>query len=82
MSRETLHRLVEELPESEVPTAERVLLALRAMVDPVTEALDKAPIDDEAVTEEEQSAVAEAWDEHRRGEGLTTAELKRDLGLQ
>jgi hypothetical protein len=39
------------------------------------------PEDDEPETEEEAAAVATAWEEHRRGEHLTTEELRRKLGL-
>jgi hypothetical protein len=81
MSRETLHRLVDELPEADVPTAERVLIGLRATADPVRRALDSASLDDEPESDEERAAVAEAWAEHRRGEGLSTEELRKELGL-
>ncbi|HVT19618.1 MAG TPA: hypothetical protein VHQ90_25975 [Thermoanaerobaculia bacterium] len=79
--RENLHRLIDELPEADLATAVRVLEALRATADPVRQALDRAPLDDEPETAEEASAVAAAWEEHRRGEHLTTDEMRRKLGL-
>jgi len=79
--RENLHKLIDELPDTDLPTAERVLEALRATADPVRQALDSAPEDDEPEADEEAAAVATAWEEHRRGEHLTTEELRRKLGL-
>ena len=29
----------------------------------------------------ERGAISEAWAEHERGEGLSTEQLRRDLGL-
>jgi hypothetical protein len=50
--------------------------------DPVLRALRAAPADDEAETDAERSAVEEALQEVRDGKpGLSTAELKRELGL-
>jgi hypothetical protein len=84
MTRETLHQLVEALDEQDVPTAGRVLRALRdsrQVSDPLR-ALDLAPEDDEPETPEERAAVEEALREIREGKpGLTTEELKRELGI-
>jgi hypothetical protein len=82
-SRDALHRLVEELPESEVQRAERVLDALKdaAEHEGPLYSLENAPADDEPETTAERAAVAEAWDEHRRDEGFSTEQLRRDLGL-
>ena len=79
--RDNLHKLIDELPEADLPTAERVLEALRATADPVGQALDSALEDDEPETDEEAAAIATAWEEHRKGEHLTTEELRRKLGL-
>jgi hypothetical protein len=46
--RDALHKLVDDLPDEELPTATRVLEALRATTDPVLRALSTAPADDEA----------------------------------
>ncbi len=81
MTRDTLHRLVDELPDEEVGTAARVLAALGATANPLLRSLLHAPEDDEPQTPAERAAVAEAWAEHRRGEGSTTEELRRELGL-
>lgn len=82
-SRDALHRLVEELPDSEVQRAERVLEALKDAAEDVGPlySLDTAPPDDEPETAAERAATSEAWAEHERGEGLSTEQLRRDLGL-
>ncbi|HZF12208.1 MAG TPA: hypothetical protein VFE33_25760, partial [Thermoanaerobaculia bacterium] len=81
MTRETLHQLIDELPDADLPTAARVLEALHATGDLVRQALDHAPEDDEAETAEETTAVASAWQERQRGETLSTEEVRRRLGL-
>lgn len=66
-TRETLHRLVDELPESAWNEAERYLRGLQTD-DPVLRALLTAPQDDEPESEKERALVQEARDEVARGE--------------
>ena len=75
--RESLHRLVDELPEEEIGLARRYLQALRrgAVYDL------EAWIDDEPLTEEEREAVREAREDVEAGRVHTLDEVKRDLGL-
>jgi hypothetical protein len=77
----TLHRIIEELPESELVAAERFLAYLRDMADPVRRALLTAPWDDEPETEDERQAVQEAHNELARGEVYPLDEVRRELGL-
>ena len=79
-SKATLHRLIEELPESELVAAERFLAYLRDLADPVRRALLTAPWDDEPETEEERQAVEEARAELARGEKIPDADLWKRLG--
>jgi hypothetical protein len=79
-ARDRLHRLIDELPESELPAAERFLHYLRATADPVLWALLEAPPDDEPETEEERRAVQEARAELARGEVRTLEEVRCELG--
>jgi hypothetical protein len=79
-TRDTLYRLIDELPESELATAERFLNYLRATADPVLRALLEAPPDDEPETHEERQAVQEAREELARGEVRTLEEVRRELG--
>jgi hypothetical protein len=78
-SRDSLHRLVDDLPETEISRAERLLEVLKETAAPPRYTLENAPEDDEAETPEEAAAVAEAWRDHREGKSLTTEELKREL---
>jgi hypothetical protein len=80
-TRDTLHRLLDELPESELAAAERFLHYLRTMADPVLRALLEAPLDDEPETDDERQAVQEAREELARGEVRTLEEVRRELGL-
>jgi hypothetical protein len=78
-TRDTLHRLIDELPESELGTAERFLHYLYATTDPVLQALIEAPLDDEPETDDERQAVQEARAELARGEVRTLEEVRREL---
>ena len=83
MTRETLHRLVDDLDEGDLPTAARVLTALRetgAEAGPFY-SLDTAPPDDEPETPEERAAVEEALREIGSGSGIPHEEVKRRWGL-
>ena len=80
--RETLHQLVDKLPESEVAAATRYLEYLSvARQDPFLRALIQAPLDDEPETEEERTAIAEGRAALQRGDVVSHEELRRDLGL-
>lgn len=77
----TLHRIIEELPESELVAAERFLAYLRDMADPVRRALLTAPWDNEPETENERQAMQEARNELARGEVYPLDEVRRELDL-
>ena len=80
-ARTKLHDLVESLPSEDVPTALRVLEALSSSSDPVPFALRDIPFDDEAETEEEREAVAEAYRDIEEGRGIPHDEVMRKYGL-
>ncbi len=80
-SRTTLHRLVDALPEEDVTTAGRLLAGLAVTADPVERALLLAPVDDEPDSDDEDGGLTEARQELARGEGISTEELERELGL-
>ncbi len=50
-------------------------------LDPVTLSLLNAPVDDEPLTEEDIKEIEEADEDIRRGDVMSTEELKRRLGL-
>ncbi|MGH7857509.1 MAG: hypothetical protein ACREQY_09275 [Candidatus Binatia bacterium] len=79
--REHLRQLIEELPEAEVPAAERALAALVSRADPLRALLESAPLDDEPETEEERDAVAEARADRDAGRLTSHDEVKRSLGI-
>jgi hypothetical protein len=82
VTKERLHELVEVLPEQRRETAARVLEALAGLdEDEPLYTAETAPLDDEPETDEERAAVAEALEASARGEVVTTAELRRRLGL-
>lgn len=77
--RTTLHTLVDELPEPELPAARRFLEYLRQAADPVWLALESAPLDDEPVTEDDEIAIREGLADKARGETLSHDEVKQLL---
>lgn len=76
LTRDQLHHLIDELPESEIDTAGRFL---QARTDPLLRALMDAPPDDEPETEEERAAVAEARSEIARGEWSRWGDVEQRL---
>jgi len=81
-SKERIYKLINELPEEELPAAERFLRYLCDIGgDPVKSALTKAPEDDEAITHKEEEMINEAKAAYERGEVLTDEELNKELGI-
>jgi hypothetical protein len=76
-----LHELIDSLAENDIPTAARVLEALRNGGSSLPNLLANASEDDEPETEEERVAVAEAREELGRGEGIDHEEAMRRLRL-
>lgn len=66
--RQTLHTLVDELPEPELPAARRYLEYLRQTADPLRRALEAAPVDDEPLTDDDRAAIRQGRKEHAKGE--------------
>ena len=81
-TRESLHQLIDELPECDLHMAE-LLIQWRHQLrdDPLLVTLATAPLEDEEITPEEEAAVAEAREEAARGEVYSFDEVKRELGL-
>ena len=77
-SSQQLHELVEQLPETEVPAAHRVLQAL--CLDPVQVSLLTAPYDDEPETEEERRLVEEAREDP--SPCIPLGDILREFGLK
>ncbi len=78
--REQLYALVDTLPETELRPATRFLEYLRDQhPDPVALALDRAPIDDEPVTEAEAKALEEAFRDRDQGRVYPHEDLRSSL---
>jgi hypothetical protein len=80
MSRDTLHDLVDRIPEEEFPAAQRFLEYL--VVNPAWRAALSAPPDDEPVTDADVAAIARARDEVRAGKVTSHEEILREFGLR
>lgn len=79
MSRDTLHNLVDRIPEEELPAAQRFLeyLAVR----PAYRAALSAPPDDEPLTEADIASIGLAREEVRAGKVFSHDEILREFGL-
>lgn len=78
MSKSDLHRLIEDLPEDREDEAR---IVLEQILDRKEYTADTAPFDDEPLTDEDRAALAEAREEHARGEGVPHADVQRILNL-
>ena len=66
-AKDTLHKLVDFLEENEADEAAKFDSYLIYLRDPVLRALREAPEDDEPETEEERTAVMEAYEDLKSG---------------
>lgn len=76
-TREMLHEIVDKLPETELITAARILIALDKPLDPLQMLLANAPADDEPDDDDFDGGLTEA----RAGETISHEELLRRLGI-
>ena len=79
--RETLHRIVDELPDTELLAAKRYMEYLRNMSDPLVRKLAEAPYYDEPLTAEDEAALQEGLADFAAGRVYPSEEVKRELGL-
>ena len=80
-ARDSLHQLVNELPEEDIPTAERVLQALRETAAPHV-SLDTAPFDDEPDDDDFDGGLTEARADAKAGRGVSHEDVKRRWSLE
>jgi hypothetical protein len=78
-TKERLHKLVDELSDQEAEAA--LVIVERRRDDPMLHALAAAPLDDELSNADEDASAAEALDAYRRGEGVSSDELRSELDL-
>jgi hypothetical protein len=62
-TREALHKIVDELPESELITVVRILKGLQLAPTPLQVLLENAPIDDEPYDGDLEWGLTEAFEE-------------------
>ena len=84
--RQALHKLVDSLPERELPTATRVLEALSLPgagrpADEVAGSLAAAPFDDEPDDDDFDGGLSTARQEASEGQLVPHEEMKREFGL-
>ena len=80
ITKDDLHRLIDQLPEAAVPTVAQYLTTIKD--DPLLQALASAPLEDEELSAEEAAALARAWQRFQDGDGsyVTDEQLARELG--
>ena len=76
--KEHAHELIERLPPSQLTA---VVGLLEAMLDPVSRATAKAPVDDEPVTAQEEKALAEAQEWLKHHKPIPHEQVLADLGI-
>ena len=82
-TKERIHLLVDQLPDGELGTVERVLAGLAALANTqsIVAVLAECPEDDEPVSAEEASAIQEAEQDVELGQTLSAADARSRLGL-
>jgi hypothetical protein len=74
-----LHHLLDLLPDRELPAVQWFLDYVYGHSDPVLHALSHAPLEEEAISMEEEQQVQMAREEVARGEVSTWKEAKQRL---
>ena len=80
MSRDSLHGLIDRIPEEELPAAKRFLEYLAT--GSAYRAALSAPSDDEPVTEADAAAITRAREDVRAGKVISHDEILREFGLR
>jgi hypothetical protein len=78
-AKEKLRQTVDDLSEAEAQEALGFIVRRRGRRDALGELLDRAPIDDEPTTPEEEEGVREARAEIERGDVLSADEIRREV---
>jgi hypothetical protein len=80
MSRESLHNLVNRIPETELAAAQRFLEYLAS--NPAYRAAALAPVDDEPVTDGDAAAIRRSLDDVRAGRTSSHDDVRAEFGLK
>ena len=79
-AKEKLRQAVEDLSEAEAADVLHLLSRRRPAGDDLEALLDRAPLDDEPSTPEEDAAADIARQEFERGDTVSLEQARRDLG--
>jgi hypothetical protein len=79
--REMLHAIVDRLPEEELTTAARILIALDHPANDLQILLASAPLDDEPDDDDFDGGLTEARNEAQSGQTISHDEVMRSLGI-
>jgi hypothetical protein len=78
-AKEKLRQTVDDLSEAEAQDALGFIVRRRGQRDALGELLERAPLDDEPTTPEEDKSAREARAEIARGEVLSADEIRRQV---
>jgi hypothetical protein len=78
-AKEKLKQTVEELSEAEAQDALGFIVRRQSKRDALDELLERAPLDDEPTTPDEDKGVREAKEQIARGEVLSADEIRREI---
>jgi hypothetical protein len=78
-AKDKLRRTVEELSEAEAQDTLGFIVHRRDKRDALAELFERAPLDDEPTTPEEDEGVREAREQILRGEVLSADEIRREI---
>lgn len=80
MNRDSLHRLIDRIPEADLLAARRFLEYL--VVSPAFRAVQMAPLNDEEITQADEDAVARAQADVDAGRITSHEDVLREFGLR
>ncbi len=78
-AKEKLQQTVEELSEAEAQDTLGFIVRRRSDRDALAELLERAPVDDEPTTHEEDEGAREASAQIARGEVISADEIRREV---
>jgi hypothetical protein len=79
-TRESLHRLVDRIPEESLPVAERALADIAGELQvSLRQRLESVPFDDEPLTPEDIATIEAGWRSLRAGSGIPDDDLNQHL---
>ncbi len=81
MNRLDLHRLIDKLPDSQIPTVGTFLGYVLEQHSGSNDEHDRALYDDEEFSEDELDSLEEAHQEYLRGEVLSQEEIEHRYGV-